>query len=203
MPRARTTDDSEETTSVKKSRTRKVSAVSVDGGELKPKPRTRRPKAIPEPEGVKIETVSETVRKAPTPIAEVRSRKARTLKTFFIMVVFCSVLIVSGVGIGVMDTGPIDVVAVVNDRNEKINRGEVRDEKTGQPITQIVQVQNTDARPNGGLQIADPVVVPPPVVIPDSSTTATSTGATSTEPTTATSTDTATVEAIASTTESN
>jgi hypothetical protein len=84
-----------------------------------------------------------------------------------------------------MDKGSIDVIAVVNDRNEKINKGEVRDE-SGNAVTQTIQVQ-TDSRPNGGLPMGDaPAPVPAPVSEVASTTVASSTpdkSATTTEET--------------------
>jgi hypothetical protein len=69
----------------------------------------------------------------------------------------------AGVLIGISDKGPIDVIAVVNERNEKIGRGEVRGED-GESVTRTVPVQNSDTRPNGGLVPAEVVETPPPAV---------------------------------------
>jgi hypothetical protein len=86
----------------------------------------------------------------------------------------CVVMAGVGVGVGFMDKGTIDVIAVVNERNEKINKGEVRDE-LGNSVTQTIQVQS-DARPNGGLPMGD-AVAPEPTPVPEvaSTTEATST----------------------------
>lgn len=170
---ARPTEDEEEIIAPKKPRARQAHVISIDGeAEVKPKPRTRKPKVF-----VSETTIeSESIRKAPTPMAAARIRKTKTARTGFTVLVGCVLLAGGGIGVGLLDTGPINVVAVVNERNEKINRGEVRDEKTGETLTQTVQVQSADARPNGGLQIADPVE-PLPVSVPSadaSSTTATS-----------------------------
>ena len=181
MSRARTTDDDEEVIVPKKPRARKAPVIFSDDSEErdKPKSRARKPRVVVS-EVVSVE--SESTRKAPTPIAALRTKKNRSVRSFFVMIIFCVLMAGAGVAIGLLDTGPINVVAVVNERNEKINRGEVRDEKTGEPLTQTIPVQGSDARPNGGLQIADPIELPSvPVPTTDvSSTTATSTETTAT-----------------------
>jgi hypothetical protein len=78
----------------------------------------------------------------------------------------------TGVGIGMSDNGQIDVVAVVNERNERVNRGEVREGES----TITVPVQSSDVRPNGGLIPAD-APTPPPVPEAPATTTATSSDA--------------------------
>jgi hypothetical protein len=74
------------------------------------------------------------------------------------------------------DNGQIDVVAVVNERNERINRGEVREGES----TITVPVQSSDIRPNGGLTPAD-APTPPPVPETPATSTATSSDPVSTE----------------------
>jgi hypothetical protein len=108
-------------------------------------------------------------RKAPTPIATVAKSKNKKQFSFILLGVYFFLVGAVSVGVGYSDSGQIDVVATVNQRNEKINRGEVRDERTGEITTVNVPVQNTDNRPNGGLQQSvapaettalTPVVVP-------------------------------------------
>ena len=183
MPRARINADGEEVV-LPKTRTRKPRVVSVDG-EVK----VVRKRAAPRPSAVSVETDPVPVpatRKAPTTLATKRRHRSQKSKTLIIVLGLCLVLSGAGVGIGFTDSGSIDVVAVVNERNEKINKGEIRNE-AGQVVTQTLQVQNADARPNGGLKLGDaPAVVTP---LPEA---ATSTGAISTSTESASST----VEAV-------
>lgn len=153
MPRARTNDAAEDIV-ISKPRARKPRAISVDGADAPPvrKRAPARPKVAP----VLAEPLT---RKAPTPLQTKRRLSSRNTKAFFIVLGVCVLLAGIGVTIGVLDKGAIDVVAVVNDRNEKVNKGEVRDE-SGKTITQTLQVQS-DTRPNGGLPMGDPVAVPP------------------------------------------
>jgi hypothetical protein len=107
-------------------------------------------------------------------LASRRRSHSRNTKAFFTVVGICVVLAGVGVGIGFMDKGSIDVIAVVNERNEKINKGEVRDD-SGNAVTQTIQVQS-DTRPNGGLPMGD-AVAPESAPVPEvaSTTEATST----------------------------
>ena len=171
MPRARINDATEDVV-LSKPRARKPRAISDDGDNI-PAPRKR---AAPRPRAVILESAP-TARKAPTQVAARRRTHSRNSKSFFAVLGICLLITGMGIGIGFMDTGVIDVVAVVSERNEKINKGEIRNE-AGQVVTQTLQVQNADARPNGGLKLGDaPAVVTP---MPEA---ATSTGAigTSTE----------------------
>jgi hypothetical protein len=179
MPRARTTLAETEENLVKKPRARSARVVSVPSEPVTASSR-RRPSAA-------TVVSTEPVRKAPTPL---RARQYSTVRSFRLLGVvtsICLILIGSGIAIGSLDTGVIDVVAVVNDRNEKINRGEVRDAITGEPVTMRVPVQNSDPRPNGGLTPADPATIPAPLLhdsieeTPVASSTASSTEAAETE----------------------
>lgn len=191
MPRARTSVDDEEVV-VTKPRARRARAVSTVGeAVVAPAPRRR---AAPRAPKVMLEEVP--ARKAPTPLASAKRSQTKKTKTFVSVLGVCVVCIGLGVGIGFLDAGEINVVAVVTERNEQINKGEVRDE-AGNTITQTIQVQNGDTRPNGGLTIGDPIAVPPPV-----SEVATSTEATSTPDTVASTTELAVPADTASTTES-
>jgi hypothetical protein len=196
MPRAGT-PESEDVVVVKKPRAPRTRAVSAEGEE-KPAPRKRAPrKTAPKAEPVAEEVVDEPVvtpgRKAPTAIAANRKRRSRSNVVYSVIATFCLLLIGAGVAVGLFDHGQIDVVTVVTQRNEKIARGEVRDEN-GQLITTAVPTQ-VDNRPNGGLTMAAPTPVAtttPVVETPVATTTATSTDATATstasttKPTTAT-----------------
>ena len=183
MPRARINADGEEVV-LPKTRTRKPRVISAVG-EVK----VVRKRATPRPSVVSVETEPVLVpatRKAPTTLAAKRRGRSQKSKTLITVLGLCLVLSGAGVGIGFTDSGSINVVAVVNERNEKINKGEIRDE-AGQVVTQTLQVQNADARPNGGLKLGDtPAIVPP---VPE---TATSTGAISTS----TESSSSTVEAV-------
>jgi hypothetical protein len=163
MPRARTTTALEDEGVVKKPRATRARAVS--SGEDAP----RAPRKVVEPE-----SEGEVVRKAPTPFREQRQASGKGARNLIIVVVFCSILISIGFGIGLSDKGQINVVAIVNERNEKISRGEVRT-ANGDTITQTIPVQGSDNRPNGGLRIADDVTPPAPPEVPPSSTTTAST----------------------------
>ncbi len=180
MPRARINDATEDVV-LPKPRARKPRAISVDGDNI-PAPRKR---AAPRPRAV-ISESAPPARKAPTQVAARRRNHSRNSKSFFAVLGICLLITGMGIGIGFMDTGVIDVVAVVSERNEKINKGEVRDE-SGNAVTQTIQVQ-TDTRPNGGLPMGDPIETPPtpppPVATTTASTTAASASSTETMPAT-------------------
>jgi hypothetical protein len=178
MPRARISEANDDVV-LPKTRARKPRAVSSDI-ETTPTPRKR---AAPRPRVTvsNIERVNDSApRKAPTPLSRQRRSRTRNTKAFFTVLGICILLTGAGIGIGFMDKGTIDVVAVVNERNEKINKGEVRDE-LGNAVTQTIQVQ-TDSRPNGGLPMGDVVDVPPaPPVSTTTEATSTPETATTTE----------------------
>ena len=178
MPRAVTADS--EDVVVKKPRASRARAASADSGVA-----TAVRKRAPRKTATKPETSSETLatvaeptpaRKAPTAIASERKRSIRRTQIFVVVTTFSILLVGAGVVVGMFDHGQIDVVSVVTIRNEKIARGEVRDE-SGQIITTVVPAQ-TDNRPNGGLTIATPTPVAsttaPVVPVPVATTTATS-----------------------------
>lgn len=100
-------------------------------------------------------------RKAPTNISQTKKSRRRSNKALIITLALCCLLTGSGIFVGISDKGAINVVAVVNDRNEQINRGEVRNEKTGEVTTQTLPVQTNDPRPNGGLRPAEPAPLEP------------------------------------------
>jgi hypothetical protein len=133
------------------------------------------------------------VRKAPTPLREQKRVSGKGARNFFIVMVVCLVIASIGFGIGLSDKGQINVVAIVNERNERINRGEVRT-ASGETITQTIPVQGSDNRPNGGLVVSEEVPPPPPETPVDATSTATSTleTASSTEEVTAEETATTT-----------
>ena len=146
MPRARINVLEDEQV-VKKPRAPRKPRVISDEDSLAVKTR----KQAPSRDINRIDEDPEPIRKAPTAIAQTKRVQRRSKKMFFIICGFCTLLTGSGIFLGVSDKGEINVVAVVNNRNEKINRGEVRDEKTGEITTQSVPVQANDPRPNGGL----------------------------------------------------
>ncbi len=170
MPRARTTTATEDETVTKKPRATRARAVSSD--EVTPRaPRKRVPRKVVDPEP---ELEPEVVRKAPTSIREQRQASGRGARNFIIVIVFCCILMSIGFGIGLSDKGQINVVAIVNERNEKISRGEVRT-ANGDTITQTIPVQGSDNRPNGGLRIADEVIPQAPPAVSEISTSTAST----------------------------
>ncbi|MFM2340268.1 MAG: hypothetical protein RLZZ360_904 [Candidatus Parcubacteria bacterium] len=177
MPRARTTTTEEETLAPKKRAPRKRVVTVPDGEAPAPRaPRAPRKRAESAVETAPAEAIrSEPARRAPTPIREQRRAVSRSRRS--LMWTLSTVLLLCGAGvtIGMSDNGQIDVVAVVNERNERINRGEVREGES----TITVPVQSSDVRPNGGLTPAD-TPTPPPVPETPATTTATSsdTGAT-------------------------
>lgn len=183
MPRARTTTAEDTPVVAKKPRAPRTRMV-VDADT--PPPIRRRKATV-------VEVESEGSRKAPTPLRESRQRHGKQQRTIFVVFGVCLMLFGIGFGIGLSDRGAIDVVAVVTQRNEKINRGEVRD-ASGNTITKTIGVQNQTPEPNGGLILADPSLLPPPPVPTQATTTATSTNelATSTIRTVGSSTSTTT-----------
>ena len=166
MPRARTTtaDDLDVVSQKPRApRTRRV--IDVDSKGTQPVSR-RKPPTDP--------VAPEVVRKAPTPLRATQGTRIRRERSLLVVLGVCLTLFGIGFGIGLSDQGVIDVVAVVTERNEKINRGEVRD-ASGNTVTKTVGVQNQAAEPNGGLILADPNLVTPPPAPVVSSSTATST----------------------------
>lgn len=177
MPRARINAPEDEVV-LTKPRTRKPRVVDGDV-RIAPAPRKRAPAR---PRASAPTRVEEPVRKAPTPLSARKQRHAQKSKSILVVLGICVVLSGVGVGIGFMDRGSIDVIAVVTERNEKINKGEVRDE-SGNAITQTLQVQNGDTRPNGGLPMGDPVAQPPTPEPEVATTTATTTDSAATSTT--------------------
>jgi hypothetical protein len=153
MPRARTTPATDDETVIKKPRATRTRTVSSDDVE-KPAPRRRRTvEAVPEPV-IHHSPAHDHTRKAPTALGDRHRKQTRNSRGLLFVSTFCAILIACSLGVGILDHGVIDVVAVVNERNEKINRGEVRD-ANGQAVTQTVSVQSPETRPNGGLILAD------------------------------------------------
>ncbi len=188
MPRASTlkTEDSESMRVPKKRAPRKkaVTAVDIEGAEAKPrtprKPRTNTAKSRSFNDAdAAVVMSSEPARRAPTPLRANRERSKRFGRSLLVALVIFGVITGIGVVVGMSDGGEIDVVAVVNERNERVNRGEVREGES----TMTVPVQSTDVRPNGGLAPADPSAIP--VATPDDATneaTTTEAAATTTPP---------------------
>lgn len=158
MPRL-SVSEGEEAVPKKRAPRPRTTKASSDDGAVSPRPRTRTTRVHKPVTPDMPESVVE--RKAPTPIAAARRSAKRGSKVLIGGLVIAAVLLIAGIGIGLSGSGQIDVVAVVNERNEKVNRGEVRD-AGGNPVTVAVPVQGGDIRPNGGLTIADPATVTPP-----------------------------------------
>ena len=170
MPRARTTTAEDTPDVAKKFRAPRTRRVVDVGDEVAPSVRRRSPTVV--------DVKDDLVRKAPTPLRATHVRQSRQERGLFVMIGACLMLFGIALGIGLSDRGVIDVVAVVNERNEKINRGEVRD-ASGNTVTRTVGVQNQTEEPNGGLILADPSLIPVPPV-PEETVVSTST-ATSTD----------------------
>jgi len=181
MPRARTASSEEEAVVVapkKRAPRKRVPRIeeAVEESQLAPKPRVRRPRATPKV-NEEVAEVAEPVRRAPTPIQAERRAVKRGNRALVIVAIFFVLVTGSGVAIGMTDAGPIDVVAVVNERNERVGRGEVREGENS--VT--VPVQNTTAGANGGMVPADPSLVPTPPPPSTESATSTDETASSTE----------------------
>ncbi len=170
MPRARTqTTEDVVTDAPKKRAPRKRVVKNEDEDEVALKPKTRAPRKRLVEENRTEEDVSEarvSTRRAPTPIQTNKITRSRSRRG--LMVAVAIFMLISGIGIviGVSDHGQIDVVAVVNERNERVNRGEVREGES----TITVPVQNNDTRPNGGLVPADVTIPEPSPVVEDTAT---------------------------------
>ena len=137
MPRART-DESNDVV-LKKPRAPRTRLVSINDRAAVVVPRKRAPrrtaaKELTDSETVATEPEAESSRKAPTALSRERKQSVRSSRLFVVVATFCILLIGAGVVVGMFDHGPIDVLTVVTNRNEKIARGEVRDEN-GQVIT--------------------------------------------------------------------
>lgn len=146
MPRARTSTDADnEVTAPKKraasTRTRKA-----------PVARKRATKKAEDAIEEASETTVARARKAPTTLADAERARRRSVQIFLGVATLSVVLFVSGVVFGVSDEGQIDVAALTQERNERIMRGEVIDERTGQPVTRTIPVQNTNNQQAGNLR---------------------------------------------------
>lgn len=195
MPRARTTTTEESLVDAPKKRAPRKRAPTVDDEMVMPRPRAPRRKVVVKETEVEVPRPTPPVsgRRAPTPLRAERTATAKSRQSLFVALILFFVLSGVGVAIGMSDSGQIDVVAVVNERNERVNRGEVR---TGES-TITVPVQNGDVRPNGGLVPADPGSIPPPPE-PEAATTTDAT-ASSTDEGTATSSETSLEEPVTDT----
>jgi hypothetical protein len=72
-------------------------------------------------------------RRAPTTVSTnstITAKKHSSSKAFFVVGTICVILVGTGIGIGMSDQGKIDIVATLNERNERINRGEVREDES-------------------------------------------------------------------------
>jgi hypothetical protein len=181
MPRASTVKTEDDVVVPKKRAPRKrvVQSDDTDSPVATPRPRVRKPRAaVAKAEVVETtppEVPREPARRAPTPLQAERTSAKRSSRT--LLVATTLMVVISGVGcvVGLSDRGQIDVVAVVNDRNEKIQRGEVREGDS----TLTIPVQNIDTRPNGGLVPSQATTPPPVPEVSTATTTATTTAETS------------------------
>lgn len=132
---SRTTDELEVLEKPKRAPVKRARSVSV-GDEPKPK-RAPRKKAV-------TSTSSETVsRKAPTPLAQTRTKKQATRNQIIVVVI----LLILGIGgsaiVGFSDKGQIDVGKAIADRNAQA----IGDN----PNAILIPVQSTTQEPDGGL----------------------------------------------------
>lgn len=137
-----------------------------EGVAKPPRPRTRRtvPKSL-SAEDVLEQSFEAVARRAPTPLQAEKQHATRSGRLLWVTGLLTLAGCGAAVAIGLSDAGQIDVVAIVNDHNEQVQRGELRD-ANGAPVTIVVPVQTTDIRPNGGLVPADPATIPPPSSAP-------------------------------------
>jgi len=204
MPKVINDDTAPKKTAPRKRATRpRAAGVS----EKTPSPRVRRTASARVSDSTSVTSSSVRTRRAPTTVSTSDSKrnlsKEKPSVLFLSVLGFCIVTTGIGVVIGLSDKGQIDVVAVVNDRNERINRGEVRE---GETVTVPVASPQSSA---GRLKVATPPTEESPsAVVPDStaisteqtdqsdgvSTSGTSTEVTSEEESAATAT--ATIEAV-------
>ena len=131
-------------------RKRVAKPVSENGGEtptpVKRAPRRRAPSkasssANTSPPRVSSERSEQ--RKAPTPIAAQRATKKSAKRQTFVVILLMLLGIGSSAAVGFTDIGKIDVNKIIEDRNKKVESGELQGE--------IVPVQNTNQEPDGGL----------------------------------------------------
>ncbi len=115
------------------------------------------------------------VRKAPTPIAANRADSQAKRNQFLIVGAIFIVGIGASAAISFFDEGSIDVNQAIEERNERLRSGQLKDGDTGRII---VPVQNTAANqlPDGGL-VGLGIGTKPPAP-PPATTTATSTAST-------------------------
>ncbi len=154
MPRPRkSVSDTEAVVAAPRKRVSR-SRVVGDGDGITPSPKRRVvKKAVTSPVDVPT-SGTRVLRKAPTPVAAQNRTREQKRVRLLIVVGLSIVLTGAGIAIGFSDTGVIDVVASVNEQNEKINRGEVKD-ASGATVTGLVPVQNIGNVPNGGFKIDD------------------------------------------------
>lgn len=117
-------------------------ANSVDDSEVKPKrTRSKTKTVVKEPE---------VVRKAPTPIAEIKREKRFARKHAIVIGVLMVIGVGSSAAIGLTDKGQIDIVNIIEERNKKAaERGEK------------LIVAEEELLPDGGLIPADPSTATP------------------------------------------
>lgn len=202
MPRASMSTTEEDIIAPKKRAPRKRPVASSDASIAEDKPKRARKPRVPvvhEQERVH-NTASEsnneptrTERKAPTAIRGEREAHQRSSRALWGALVFFGIMFGVAAFIGFSDQGTIDVVAVVNERNERISRGEVRDGESATAVSTSI-----DERPNGGLvPAAVPTTPPTDTTVNEPATTASSSEATTTiNGTTEQINDTATTEPV-------
>jgi hypothetical protein len=200
MPRPRKTIDESESVLPAAARKRAPrKKVTSEGDGVTPSPRRRVSRtAVTSPVDVPVSANRMVTRKAPTPVAATMREGSRRRTQAVVTFAFSLVLAGAGVAIGMSDKGTIDVVASITEQNERINRGEVRDESGG-VVTGTVPVQNVGNVPNGGfVPVENTEAAPTPVTETTPEATQDQAAPTSTAPTAES--DVSTDEGTASTT---
>jgi hypothetical protein len=155
-----------------------------DDGDRAPAPVRRAPRRVAsKPKSISKEAeplpqrtaTRSTARKAPTPIAAKRAVHKSTKRQTFVVVLLMILGVGSSAAVGFFDKGRIDINSIIQERNRKIESGEVQGT--------VVPIQNTNTEPYGGLiPVNGATETAPPVATSTASTsdaTASSTSATS------------------------
>lgn len=115
-----------------------------------------------------------TVRKAPTPLQASRSRKKRHYRLTFSVFFVCIVTTAASITLGVREDGILNPERIIQERNERIARGEVIDTDYGARANMTIPVQR-DNRPNGGGRGMGDLDAPEPEPQPETNATSTAT----------------------------
>lgn len=166
MPRVTTSEKDPTPKVAPRKRVARPRSDSTEGAPVRPRRTTKAAPVAVEPE-----VPSTPVRRAPTTVSRQPSQRSGGRKKpsvgFITLIVFCVVLVGAGVAIGLSDQGQIDVTAVVTERNERINRGDVREGESSELSAVAPQTIN---RLTPATTTVPTPVVPEEVVAPESAT---------------------------------